>query len=285
MDKQKLTLLYTKYFGEVTLPEHEMDDLVYVWEHGRKCNCILYGDKALWYSETGIIGVGADDNLNLNIARTGYSLGKVILIPEQRAERILYFLSENFNHFKSGGIVNLYRAGIRSDFKFTEPLDLACRIGRFERDTLFLVIDCEGYPQEQSSGARQVGGLICSLSNSGRYISVIEDFMLDGALVNEGLSRVYAMMKSYSGHRYFKAYTFGSQDAIMLRNTFKSKVLLNRLEFVDIRALGGSLSVGKQNEVAERYNVKVHTPKHNALNDARTLFNILAVYLYNGGTI
>lgn len=184
------------------------------------------------------------------------------------ADRDLYYYSQDFPGYLhgSGRVVNR-----------GSPVDLATRYGHFESGEWFFVLDCEGTADRR---VRQLGGLICM--RMGVHMVVVEDFILDGRLVMSGLSRAYAHIREYSGRKRFRAFTFGTQDSYMLRNTFSSKVLLNRLDFVDVSGLSG-MPCGRQHKVAEALNACVHLPKHDALNDARTLFNILAVYQYETG--
>lgn len=158
-----------------------------------------------------------------------------------------------------------------------------------------VVIDCEGKTGLDGSvynGCREIGGLIfCSYKGVSQCLNT---FSCDEVLLEETLSQMIKNFKEYSGiKRGIPVYTFGTSDKKMLESSCSkkgAKILSDRLVFKDclpliqeyvdryrIRVDGkGTLS-----NIAKAVGVLSLFPKHKPLNDAKTLFNILACISYN----
>lgn len=150
-----------------------------------------------------------------------------------------------------------------------------------------LIIDCEGMASGVlNDGCRELGGIL--YATKGDIMISEYTFIADERLLEETLNRVIEMYKGYSSinRRGINTYVFGKSDMIMLNSSidrFKTKGRIKScLRFIDsmnlIREyLGDDFNMkGSLSNIAKYFGVSSIKPKHNALCDARTLFNILS---------
>lgn len=153
-----------------------------------------------------------------------------------------------------------------------------------------IILDCEGKVGQDGSlnnGLRELGGIIyCKYNN---VLLNLNSFSCDELLLNETLEKVFENYRELSGlkDRYINVVTYGTSDVIML-NSSCSKKVLNRMHFYDARPFINDY-ITKNNlvvdgrstltNIARAFEVLPIFPKHSPINDARTLFNILAKVL------
>ena len=178
--------------------------------------------------------------------------------------------------------------GLRKDFS-SDRLALNNRVNC----SFGIILDCEGTVE---NGCTEVGGIIYCRKSS--YLLKMETFSFTDLDINEGfetLLRSYEnVIQRYIPNRGIDVLVFGSNDEKMVLKSFKgkqSKGIRKRIEksfrFVDARNyiydFLDSYNIDTDNRklatVAECLGVKVIEPRHNALNDSKTLFNILAKIL------
>lgn len=166
-----------------------------------------------------------------------------------------------------------------------------------------IVFDCEGQSSGiLNDGCRELGGIIFSYKNGimlSEYTFITDSVMLENTLI-----KMIDTYKSLSGDyvlsRGIDAYVFGKSDITMLNSSIERfskrgrRILGSVLRYVDSSSLikkylGDDFNKrGTLANIAGYFGVFCVKPKHNALSDARTLFNILASirykdYLLKGG--
>lgn len=162
-------------------------------------------------------------------------------------------------------------------------------------DKFGVVLDCEGTIQY---GATEIGGLIIENQNGVLYkIGSFRFERADFTTAFPELLKLWLNVTKRKVERGITVYTYGANDETMfLRATGlemgrKSKRKYAKyLNFVDVSGLVGTklnslgLTEGRKlSDVAEQLGVAVCMPKHNALNDAKTLFNVLSMLNLMGG--
>lgn len=166
-----------------------------------------------------------------------------------------------------------------------------------EKCTYGIIIDCEGKLGEDGSlqnGCRELGGLIyCKYDN---ILLNIDTFVCDEKLIEDTLERVFENYKDLTNQMTnINVLVYGYSDVIMLQSSLEQiggkkfrKKVLNRVNIVDcqpffndyIEKKGlGIQKNPKLTKLATELKVSPVYPKHMPLNDARTLFNILAKIL------
>lgn len=168
--------------------------------------------------------------------------------------------------------------------------------------TYGMMIDCEGVLGTDGSvenGCRELGGLIyCKYSN---IVTCIDMFSCDMLLLEETLSQAMRNYRDFSGALLgpVSVVTYGSSDEKMLSASVLQKcsrkfikTYSSSFRFVDCRdfvgryladqkvVVEGRLSLAN---IARSLGVKPLFPKHQPLNDVRTLFNILCKILITTG--
>lgn len=167
--------------------------------------------------------------------------------------------------------------------------------GRFsgKEVTYGIILDCEGVSDCDGSlqnGCREVGGIIFSELN-GKMFSV-HQFIADSRLLSEVLVNVVETYRDVIDRLEPKTgiptYVYGASDKIMLENQISSisskkirKFLGNKFNFIDVKHyvnsyVGNMVDKRTLQNIARELGVLAVRPKHNALSDARTLFNIIA---------
>ena len=166
-----------------------------------------------------------------------------------------------------------------------------------EKCTYGIIIDCEGKLGEDGSlqnGCRELGGLIyCKYDN---LLLNIDTFVCDEKLIEDTLERVFENYKDLTNQMTnINVLVYGYSDVIMLQSSLEQiggkkfrKKVLNRVNIVDCQPFFNDYIEKKGLEIqknpkltklATELKVSPVYPKHMPLNDARTLFNILAKIL------
>lgn len=166
-----------------------------------------------------------------------------------------------------------------------------------EKCTYGIIIDCEGKLGEDGSlqnGCRELGGLIyCKYDN---ILLNIDTFVCDEKLIEDTLERVFENYKDLTNQMTnINVLVYGYSDVIMLQSSLEQiggkkfrKKVLNRVNIVDCQPFFNDyiekkgLDIQKNpklTKLATELKVSPVYPKHMPLNDARTLFNILAKIL------
>lgn len=166
-----------------------------------------------------------------------------------------------------------------------------------EKCTYGIIIDCEGKLGEDGSlqnGCRELGGLIyCKYDN---ILLNIDTFVCDEKLIEDTLERVFENYKDLTNQMTnINVLVYGYSDVIMLQSSLEQiggkkfrKKVLNRVNIVDCQPFFNDYIEKKGLEIqknpkltkfATELKVSPVYPKHMPLNDARTLFNILAKIL------
>lgn len=166
-----------------------------------------------------------------------------------------------------------------------------------EKCTYGIMIDCEGKLGEDGSlqnGCRELGGLIyCKYDN---ILLNIDTFVCDEKLIEDTLERVFENYKDLTNQiSNINVLVYGYSDVIMLQSSLEQiggkkfrKKVLNRVNIVDCQPFFNDYIEKKGLEIqknpkltklATELKVSPVYPKHMPLNDARTLFNILAKIL------
>ena len=158
-----------------------------------------------------------------------------------------------------------------------------------------IILDCEGLEGgDVEAGCSKIGGMIyCKYQDILVSSSV---FACDELLIGDTLLQVLEDYKNYTGGlRKAKVIVYGASDKKMLTgalNKYNKKMrrsILPNLDFIDcalfvqdsLKELDLSYSGrGTLSNIARALNVMPVFPKHEPLNDAKTLFNILACILY-----
>lgn len=141
-----------------------------------------------------------------------------------------------------------------------------------------IILDTEGDGPSAEYGVRELGGII--YCRNGTRLTILDTFYSDIHLLEDVLKQAIQVIKSLQpGH--IRVFTYGSLDRTMLYHSISNKTF-KQLSFHDIApslAQAYNKSEGiKQSKLAEKLGVLVHKPKHSALADAKTLYNILTVY-------
>lgn len=169
-----------------------------------------------------------------------------------------------------------------------------------EKCTYGIIIDCEGKLGSDGSlqnGCRELGGLIyCKYDN---ILLNLDTFVCDERLIEETITRVLANYKDLTKQTSnINVLIYGYSDVIMLKSSLNNcskkfrKMLSNKLilkdcqPFINDYIVEWSVPIQKNpklTKLATELSVSPVYPKHMPLNDARTLFNILAKILQQSG--
>lgn len=163
--------------------------------------------------------------------------------------------------------------------------------GESRRDSRFgLILDCEGVSGQDgslSNGLSELGGIIWC--RHGNVLLNLDTFSCDSALLDDVLLAVVDNYRQMSGVSKGKvdAVVFGGSDSRMLSASCSKKVM-GKLNLVDCKEFvyGYVPDIEGRNtlsNIARAMGVCPVFPKHNPVNDARTLFNVLAHILQVSG--
>lgn len=159
-----------------------------------------------------------------------------------------------------------------------------------------IIIDCEGKTGMDGSlnnGLRELGGLIyCRYDN---VLLNIDNFYCDEILLEETLLKVLENYREFKKGSSIDVLLYGSADIIMLKSSlnnlkgkFSTRKFLSCFKFYDCRSYidkylkDNKITIENKStlgNIAKSLGVLPIYPKHNPINDARTLFNILAKIL------
>ena len=163
-----------------------------------------------------------------------------------------------------------------------------------------IILDCEGN-RDNKSGLRELGGIIFCRHND--ILLSVETFECTEILLEETLQQAIKDYESNMG-RYIPArgidiFTFGSIDEVMIEDSLRAvsskqfrKKIKRLFKYHDCRDFAYTylsdynIMIDDKktlSNVARAIGVSVVTPKHNALADCRTLFNVLAFILQETG--
>lgn len=161
-----------------------------------------------------------------------------------------------------------------------------------------IILDCEGQMGGDGSitaGCRELGGIIYCRYNS--ILTSIDTFSCDTLLLEDTLLQVIKNYKDFVSPfvKSIDVLCYGSSDEVMLKSSIsmipsnKSRKLLsstfkyfNCRPFISNYLMINEVYVENRQtlgNIAKALGVKPLYPKHKPLNDARTLFNILAQIL------
>lgn len=159
-----------------------------------------------------------------------------------------------------------------------------------------IILDCEGN-KGNKAGLRELGGIIfCRYNN---IMLSVETFECTEVLLEETLKQTIKNYESNTGRyiptRGIDIYTYGGVDAYMIEDSLKSvgtKQFRKRLskvfkyhdcrEYIYAYIEDNNISCEEKktlSNIARILGVQVVHPKHSALADSRTLFNVLAFIL------
>lgn len=162
-----------------------------------------------------------------------------------------------------------------------------------------IVLDCEG---TSSGGCSEVGGIIFGYNKHKGVFVKLETFYFKRIEFSTGMQDIIDRFSEVTG-RYIggsiPVLTYGKTDEVMISNELMESVprsmrkrIKKLLNFIDAQDFitsyleTSSDSEGLENRklatVAAHLGVKIVSPKHNALSDAKTLFNVLAYICFGG---
>lgn len=159
-----------------------------------------------------------------------------------------------------------------------------------------IILDCEGN-RNNGAGLRELGGIIFC-----RYKDImlsVETFECTEILLEETLQQTIknyeVSMERYIPSRGIDIYTFGGSDEFMIEDSLKNvgtkqfrKRIKKVFKYHDCREYiykyieDSNIQCDEKktlSNIAKVLGVQLVTPKHNALADSRTLFNVLAFIL------
>lgn len=169
--------------------------------------------------------------------------------------------------------VNIF---IRADYK----ADYTRYTNILESGRVFIILDTEGVrgaDGKLQNGASSFGGLICRYD--GTDLCILDEFSSERSMFNDTLIKLQKNLKSYSRNKIITVYTYGSQDEYLLNNSGIKPSVLAPFVFSDIQPrlnnLMGITQGIRLSKLADMCGVLLKVPQHNALNDAKTLYNII----------
>lgn len=175
----------------------------------------------------------------------------------------------------------------RKDFSKDDVPKLSTRVADYG-----LIIDCEG---TQDGGCRELGMLI--ICRMGDILINVKGYRCNESQIAETLDEMYKdyaeFIERYIPSSGIPCYVYGPNDRQRIinslvgkKNKSSRKTFENRCKFIDcqaaIKKYVGQLDSYKLGDVASELGVAVVAPKHDPLNDCKTLFNILAKMLMLG---
>lgn len=151
-----------------------------------------------------------------------------------------------------------------------------------------MIFDTEGVKGsdgKMTNGVSELGGLIyCKYKN---ILLNVDTFECDSLLLSETLNRVVLNYRDITGtNRYKKipVLVYGKSDILMLGNSSIPEKIYRVFDFIDCKKFIKQHCTEISDKptlsnIAREFGVKPIYPKHRALNDSKTLFNILAKIL------
>lgn len=159
----------------------------------------------------------------------------------------------------------------------------------------FFVIDCEGVTGGDGSlqaGCRQLGIMLCAKYRE--LLIPLHSIVINSELIVDSLLNIPSMYRNITDHgipaKGVPTCIYGVSDKVMIESVINStegrtkKKLSGLFNFYDVKStitgvLDREKMTGKRTlqNIARYFGVYALRPKHNALSDARTLFNILSI--------
>lgn len=233
----------------------------------------------------------------------GLSCVNVMQLLSSQIQLKYHVTAENFvdclnDSFRALGIREENGILLSSNVYYKDYSSCVSSVFDMSGSTYGVVLDCEGVKGGDGSlenGCSEVGGLIyCRYKN---ILLGLSQFSCDEVLLEETLTQVVSNYREFSFSKFktIDVITFGSSDSVMLKASIarvcskvQAKRLISQFRFIDSRSkiLDHAHGIdGREtlSNIARAFGVLPVHPKHRALNDARTLFNILAKILYETG--
>ena len=178
-----------------------------------------------------------------------------------------------------------------NDYFYKDYSKMTCNSLDYTNSDIFIILDCEGKKGLDGSlnnGLDKLGGLICCKFNNN--VINIEQFNCDEFLIEDTLKIVFQKYRQLSRNKkIIDIVVYGTSDEKMFLNSYNNYKRM-KLNFIDGKpyilnylrdnniSVDGKLSL---TNIAKELGVAPIYPKHNPVNDARTLFNILAKIIGN----
>ena len=246
--------------------------------------------RNLWMRESNLQSNEIFMRLFSGVLRLKYivTAKELIQVFDNLSQKLSFVLSYDRRSFQHSGI---YYKDFSSDIILRD----------FKNGYSYAVImDCEG---TSYGGCKEVGGLI--IAYGGGNLAKIETFYFKQRDFSEGISNVVSRYEQITGRylptRGIPVITYGGSDKNMILGELKEtssrlarRRFKSQFEFIDSQGYifeyldGIGLVSGERHlsDIAENLGVEVIVPKHNALNDAKTLFNVLSrIYMFRDGFV
>ncbi len=144
-----------------------------------------------------------------------------------------------------------------------------------------VILDCEGVKGTNgslSNGCSEIGGLIYVKAD--RKLFIVETFKAERELIPLTLKEVSKRYTMLAGGRKVPVLIFGASDVPLLQASC-SRGILNAFKFNNCmnfvhKYLGGTGKVQTLSGYCREHGIMYKKPLHDPLNDAKTLFNVLA---------
>lgn len=220
-------------------------------------------------------------------------IDKLLFRPELvTAEKLVYALNSKFHTLgirESNNAIQL-RSTYCKNFSECSAGYLPLRCLKY-----FLVVDCEGVSSSNGSlknGFREIGLLLCA-EYKGKMICRFE-FQSDSRLFEDFIESFYQCFKEVTNQSIprcgLDTFVYGVSDEVMIKGEIehmtnkKLKGMAERLfDFKDTKYQinkvldkEGMTAKRTLQNIARHFDVLAVRPKHSAVSDARTLFNILS---------
>lgn len=247
-------------------------------------------------------------------------ISSTLKLPESDYHKVVRFLSSDIrSHYKftSSEFVNALSSSAKSlKIKSEENGELSYNSNNLFKDFSIctsteveshrqrakwgVILDCEGN-KDNASGLRELGGLIfCRYKN---ILLSVETFECTEVLLEETLQQVIknyeVLINRYIPARGIDIFTFGGTDEFMIEDSLKNvsnkqfrKKIKRLFRFNDCRPYIMSYLNSEDfiindkktlSNIAKHLGVQVVSPKHSALADSRTLFNVLSFIFQETG--
>ena len=168
---------------------------------------------------------------------------------------------------------------------------LECKTIDYKKCSFGVILDCEGFKGSDgslSNGISEMGGIIYCIYNN--TLINVDSFSCDYKMLDETLKMVFNNYKRMSKSQNINIIVYGSSDQKMFFASYRNKSRFT-LNFINaekyIKNFLGVNSIKLEKvtltNIAKSMYVMPLYPKHKPLNDARTLFNIIAKIYYITG--
>lgn len=260
-------------------------------------NAVLYKRCLFYLCRQGfrVDAVFSDDSLKWVVSRS-YSLSEMLL--GYSVEDAFWLGSKSLvekEHIRAGDLVSHLRIDNELHAIYPRSKDISsctsscigtsgCSYG--------LILDCEGkvgLDGRLDHGFREIGGLVWC--RKGKILVSVEQFSCDEVLFPDVMKTAIETLRSFKSKGSIDVLVFGSSDEQLFlascKNMGVSKRVYKAMKFHNVSSFvyGETLRTkGSLAEIARDLGVTVVCPRHKAVNDARTLLNVLAKILYKKGS-